>query len=249
MHRLAEAVQRQRLNMEFDVGGGVIGRGLGEQAKLRRRHGQGPAPAKAIVEPHLAALEERWVVDIERARAGDAKNGSQLQMVLQIFADSRQGVDDRRADRLEAIRVAHTRKLQELGRADRARGQNDFPPGPRLVGCAVLAVAEARSAATLEQDTLDMRAGREIQVRPFENRLQKRRRRAPAASAPLVDLEIARTFVVALIEVGDLRNADLDSRLTHRIEDWPGDARTLDPPFTARSMQVGQAAMMVLLPE
>src|SRR3984957_4946553 len=118
MHRLTETVERQRLNMEFDVGGGVVGRGLGEQAKWRRRHGQRPAPAKAIVEPHHAALEERLVVDIERARAGDAEDGPQLQMVLEILADSRQRMYDRRADSLEAIRVPHARKLQQLWRTD-----------------------------------------------------------------------------------------------------------------------------------
>ena len=105
---------------------------------------------------------------------------------------------------------------------------------------AVLAVAQACGATTLEQNALDMRAGHEMQVRPLEDRLQKRRRRAPAPSATLVDLEIAGAFVVALIEVGDLRNADLDPGLAHGVENWPGDARALDPPFAARPMQIGQ---------
>ena len=96
VHGLAEPVERQRLDMEFDIGGGVVGRGLGEHAELRRRHGHRPAPAKAIVEPHHRPLDPRLIVDIERARAGDAEDRSQLQMVLQIFADPRQRMDDRR---------------------------------------------------------------------------------------------------------------------------------------------------------
>src|ERR1700683_2524509 len=75
-----------------------------------------------------------------------------------------------------------------------------------------------------------MRAGREMQIRPLQDRLQERRRRAPAPPAALVDLEIARALVVPLIEVGDLRNADFNPGLAHRVEDRPGDARALDPP-------------------
>ena len=92
-----------------------------------------------------------------------------------------------------------------------------------------------------------MRAGRKMQVRPLEDRLQKRRRRAPAPASALVDLEIAGAFVVALIEVGDLRNADLGPGLAHRVENRPGDARALDPPFAPRPVQLAGAAVMVLL--
>ncbi len=52
-----------------------------------------------------------------------------------------------------------------------------------------------------------------------------------------------------LIEVGDLRNADLDPGLAHGVEDRPGDARPLDPPFAARAMQLARAPVMVLLAE
>src|SRR6185437_5953257 len=82
----------------------------------------------------------------------------------------------------------------------------------------------------------------------LEDRLQKRRRRAPAASPALVDLEITRALVVALIEVVDLRNADFDPCLPHGVEDRPGDARTLDPPLAADPVQRA-AAVMVLLPQ
>ena len=92
-----------------------------------------------------------------------------------------------------------------------------------------------------------MRAGREMQVRPLEDRLQKRRRRAPAPAAALVDLEIAGALVVALIEVGDLRDADFDPGLPHCVEDRPGHARALDPPLATLAMQLAQAAVMVLL--
>ena len=114
---------------------------------------------------------------------------------------------------------------------------------------AVPSETQARGAAPLEQNALHMRAGHEVQVRPLEDRLQKRRRRAPAQATTLVDLEIARALVVALIEVGDLRNADFGPGLANRIEDRPGDTRALDPPFAAHAMQAGPAAVMVLMAE
>src|SRR5580658_53709 len=92
-----------------------------------------------------------------------------------------------------------------------------------------------------------MRAGDEAQVWPLEDRLQKAPRRAPAASATLVDLEIGRALVVPAIEVVDLRNADFGPRLAHRVQDRPGHPRALDPPLAARPVESAQAAVMVLL--
>ncbi len=101
-------------------------------------------------------------------------------MVLQILADPWQRMDDRRADRLEAIRGADARKLQEVGRADRARGQYHFTSSSRLMADAMLGEAEAYGAATLEQEALHMRAGCKMQVRRLRIGFKKRRRRAPA---------------------------------------------------------------------
>ena len=151
--------------------------------------------------------------------------------------------------RPETIRRADAGKLEQLRRADRAGRENDFAARPSLAAHTVLAVAQAYGAATLEQDALDMRAGREAQVRPLEDRLQKRGRRAPTPPATLVDLEIARTSVVTAIEIVDLRNTDLDPGLAHGVEDRPRDARALDPPFAALPMQGARAAVMVLLAE
>ena len=94
-----------------------------------------------------------------------------------------------------------------------------------------------------------MRAGLKMQVRPLEDRLQERCRRAPAPAAALVDLEIGRAFVVAAIEVVDLRDADFDPGVAHGVEDRPGDARALDPPFAARPVQRAASAVMILLAE
>ena len=113
---------------------------------------------------------------------------------------------------------------------------------------AVGGVAHADRAPALEDQPLDMGAGR--RRRRFgaaEDRLEEAARRAPAPAAPLIDLEIGRAFVVAAIEVVDLGDADLGRRVAHRVEDRPGDARPFDPPFAARAVQRVGAAVMVLV--
>ena len=59
MQGIAELVERQRLHVELDVGALAMRIGAGEDAELRRRHGQRPAAAEGIIEPHQAAPEQR----------------------------------------------------------------------------------------------------------------------------------------------------------------------------------------------
>ena len=65
MQGIAELVERQRLHVELDVGALAARVGAGEDAELRRRHGQRPAAAEGIVEPHHAAPEQ----DCSRSRS------------------------------------------------------------------------------------------------------------------------------------------------------------------------------------
>ena len=60
VQRIAELVERQRLHMELEIGGRVIGRGFGENAELRRRHGERAAPVERIVDAHPGALRQDW---------------------------------------------------------------------------------------------------------------------------------------------------------------------------------------------
>ena len=78
MQRLAEPVERQRLHMELDIGGRVVGRSLREQPELRRRHGERPAAAQRVIEAHEGALHIGLIIDVERAGALDLKDRAQL---------------------------------------------------------------------------------------------------------------------------------------------------------------------------
>ena len=59
MQGIAELVERQRLHVELDVGALAARVGAGEDAELRRRHGQRPAAAEGVIEAHQAAPEQR----------------------------------------------------------------------------------------------------------------------------------------------------------------------------------------------
>jgi hypothetical protein len=51
VQRIAELVERQRLDVKLDVGALLPRIGAREDAELRRRHGQRPAPAKRYSSP------------------------------------------------------------------------------------------------------------------------------------------------------------------------------------------------------
>ena len=138
---------------------------LAKIAELRRRHGHRPAPPERIVERHAGAAQQRAVFDIERARAGDAEDRAQLQMVLQVLADAGRSVDQVAAERGDDLRAADARQFEQLRRADRPGGERDFAAGARLAADAVDGVAHADRAPALENQPLDMRAGDDAQVR------------------------------------------------------------------------------------
>ena len=71
VQRLAELVERQRLHVKLDVGALARRIGAREEAELRRRHGERPAPAQRVVEPHAERAEPRMIDLVERLHAGD----------------------------------------------------------------------------------------------------------------------------------------------------------------------------------
>ena len=154
MQRLAEPVERQRLDVKLDIGGVVVRRRFREHAELRRGHGQRPAAAERVVEAHQPALEERLGVDVEGARALDAEDRTQLQVILQILADAGQGVPQPCASSLDHRGTAETRDLHETRRADRAGREQHFAPRPGGIGLAVPDIGEANGARHVEKDGL-----------------------------------------------------------------------------------------------
>ena len=106
---IAEFVERQRLHVELDVGALAMRIGAGEDAELRRRHGQRAAAAERVVEPHQAAPEQIVIGLVQGADALDLVDRALLQMVLQIAARRLAGRARRRCQAATASRPGQCR--------------------------------------------------------------------------------------------------------------------------------------------
>ena len=108
---------------------------------------------------------------------------------------------------------------------------------------------DARRSSLLEGDALGMRPGFEAKVRAPERGLQEAARRAPAAAALLVHLEIRRAFVIAGVEILDLADARGFAGIANRVEYFPAHARIFDAPLPAAAMGLIRRRDMVLMGE
>src|SRR5207302_5589992 len=238
---------RERLHVELDIGALARRIGAGEQAELRRRHGERPAAKERVVERHAQLAEGRMIERVERLRAGDLVDQPKLQMVLQVLADAGLVEHDRYAELLRAGGGPDAREQQDLRRADRARRQDDLAPAARLARLAVLAPAHARRALAVERNAFDQASGLEPQVRPMQHRLEKAARRRPAPAALLVHMEVAGALVVAAVEIIDRLDARLRGGGAEIFEQIPAHARLLDAPFAANRVRVARAEEMMLV--
>ena len=107
MQRVAELVERQRLDVEFQIGPVLPPVRPREDAELRGRHCQRPAPPHGIVQPHARPAKQGMISLVQCPRARHAKDRPLLQMVLQVAA--------------HALSVNHggdARRLQPVSRAN-----------------------------------------------------------------------------------------------------------------------------------
>ena len=157
----AEPIERQGLHMELEVGGRIVGRGFGEHAKLRRRHGHRPAPAEGIVEANQRPLDGRAIIDVERARAFDAEDRSKLQMVLKVFANAGQARCRRERRLLQDVRAGRPLRAPSVAACrSRPAASSTSPPRAALHGSRRHESSEADGAAPIEQDPLGVGVSR-----------------------------------------------------------------------------------------
>ena len=88
MQRLAEAVERQGLNVEFDIGCFEARIGFHEDAELARGHRHRARALQEILQTDLYLAEKRRLPFVQGARAFDAEGGADLEMVLKVLADA-----------------------------------------------------------------------------------------------------------------------------------------------------------------
>ncbi len=146
VNRRARHVGRQRREMELHVGPRRVGHGAREEAALVDADGHRPAPSQHEIEADakLAPRRRERVVGRDRARA--AEDHPRLQMILQIFADAGQRVDDADAEALQQRGRPDPRQLQQLRRLERAGAQDHFAPRGGLDVAPALTVDDAARA-------------------------------------------------------------------------------------------------------
>ena len=120
MQRLAKTLQGQRLYMVFKVGRSLFRAGAGKRTELAGRHRQRAAAVIQVAQAH-AHLAPHGAGDlVQGAGVFQLVDQPQLQVVLQVAADTRQFMHHVNAQRLEHMGGADSRALQDTRRTDGA---------------------------------------------------------------------------------------------------------------------------------
>ena len=239
MQRLSKALQRQRLDVVLQIRRRLIRIGLNEGAQLTRCHGQRTTAVVGITQAHADFAPQAVGHLVEGAGVAQFKNQAQLQVVLQVAADTRQLVLHRYPQALQQWPRADARALQNPRRANRARAQDDFAACAKGVIRALPAGLHLRGAVVLQQHFIDLHAGQHGQVGTLEHGADKRFGGIPAHTGALVHLKVSTALIVAAIEVIDAGDAVLRSRVAEGIQNRPGITLLLNPPLALGTVQRG----------
>jgi hypothetical protein len=98
---------------------------------------------------------------------------------------------------------------------------------------AILPPPDSSDTLAGQLQAFDKATGLKLKILPVQDRLEEAACRGPSPAALLVDVKITDAFVVARVEVIDSGNAVLVCRVPEGVEDFPAQARILDPPFPA----------------
>jgi hypothetical protein len=130
-------------------------------------------------------------------------------MVLQVFADTRQVVDDLDICRAQNVHWTNARKLQQLRRANGASRQNGLPHCPSAVARPRDDVAHPGHPAALDDELCDQRIADRRQVLRRCCRMQIGLRRAATPIALDRCREIAASGDIGTVQFGIEGNARL----------------------------------------
>ena len=166
-------------------------------------------------------------------------------MVLQILADAGALVGHLDAEPGQPFGLADAGKLENLGRVDRACGEQHLGLGEGLPPHAPLPIDQAPHRAAFEDQPLGLGLQDDLQVGPLHRRPEEAPGRGPAHPLPLVHLEEARALVVAVVEIGARLDAELPRALLHRVEDLPAQPLRRDLPAAAAAVHRRGAGVMV----
>ena len=223
MQRLAEAIERQRLHVIFEIGTRdrcIVGIRLRERAELRRRHRHRPASQQRVLHADEKLAPPMRGQRIERAHA---VRPCRPCAIASGPADFRR----RRADPCTTSIPSRCRRAP-LPMPDSSRICGEFTaPALRITSQRALrdvvdvaaAIFHADAARAFEHEPLRVRAGDRREIGTLHRGAQECFRRVPANAALLVHVEIADAGVVAAIEVVGGGNAGLLRGLRERLRE------------------------------
>ena len=227
--RRARHVGGQRREVELDVGPRERGIGAREHPALvdadRHRSGAGQDVARAHRHRPPPGLQR--VVGRDRLRA--AEDRAYLQVVLQVFADAFERVDDRNPESLQQRSGSDARKLQELRRLQRTCRDDHFAPDTDRLLAVALPIDDACRAPTVDHDSRRAGVRRHLQVRASPRGPQVRDRGRAAKAVPGRELVVARAFLRRAVEVRIARDADLAAGGDQRLDELVLRADVRDP--------------------
>ena len=150
---------------------------------------------------------------VGRDRLGASKDHARLQMVLQIFADADQRLDNVDSETAQQIGGSDSGKLKDLRRLQRTGRDDHFAPRCGAVIPSALSIDNRARASLFEFDARSVRIGLDIEIRPRPCRPQVRRRSRATHAVTRRELVVARTFLRCTVEIRVPRNADFHRRV------------------------------------
>ena len=119
--------ERQEVEHQVRVGDVVVAADEAAGLEVVRRARAAPEEQPLEADPRLAPSASAGCIETGCVPVLDVD----LEVVLEVLADAGQVVDDRDAERQQLRRVADARELEELGRVDRAAGEDHLPAEDR----------------------------------------------------------------------------------------------------------------------
>ena len=159
MQGLAERLEREGLDVIFQIGRGEIRARAGKRAKLAGRHGHGAGAAQDIFQPDHRLAPEGTGHGVQCFGPFEFPCAAQLQMVLQVRADARHVADHGDAVLRQQARRAKAGELQHLHRADAARGEDHLGPRAGGLDLTALQVFDADGAAIRDDHAAGLGVG------------------------------------------------------------------------------------------
>ncbi|MNM17748.1 hypothetical protein D3C81_280300 [compost metagenome] len=133
---------------------------------------------------------------------------------------------------------ADARTLQDTGRTHRACAEDNLATGTEVLPTALPTCPYRRGTTCIKGYLIDQNIGEHGQIGAIEDRAQKGLGRIPANAGALVNLKVSTALIIAAVEISNPGDTTLRSGITEGIENRPGVALLLNPPFTRTAVDI-----------